>query len=122
MFPAVWQAVTGRSDIGQPARLQGFACLALKGEVFPGLVGRVGASTAGLIYYDVSDETWQRLDDFEADYYERWTVQVQTVSGLVAAETYVLAPKERSRLLPTPWDATRFEREHLQKFLRKLDW
>lgn len=76
-FPEVLVALLGRTLHGRPAWLPDHARLGVRGEVFPGLVPRAGATTAGLLYEDVDAATLLRLDAFEGELYERRRVVVR---------------------------------------------
>ena len=117
MVPRVMETVTGRLFDQAPALLRGFARYALRGETYPGLVQEVTATTDGVLWRDVDDDSLRRIDDFEGDWYERHPVSVIAGADEIQAETYVLIEAQRHRVSRRTWSRSRFESRYLQRFL-----
>ena len=109
------QAVTGQSFRQAPATLTGYARYLIKRQVYPGIIADENSSVNGIIYYAVDDQSLQRLDEFEAEVYERRTVRVQSTSGEIAdAWSYVITPESVYLLSNEPWDPVNFIQQHLK--------
>ena len=119
MFPEVWTRVTGLTRPGLPARLTGHAARRIQGAAYPALVPCPGALTEGILYEDVPPSAVALLDAFEGDFYERLLLEItQGSDGTAAwAGTYVASHPEAPGILPEPWNAAEFARDHLQTFL-----
>lgn len=117
MIPRVMEVISGRLFDAVPARLQGYVRYALRGETYPGLVEEPTAATDGVLWRDVDEDSLQRIDAFEGEWYERHTVQVIAEENAMPAETYVLIEAQRHRLSRRPWSRARFESRYLQRFL-----
>ena len=95
----------------------------------PGLPSSLaGRGVAGILYRDLRDEEFQRLDAFEGAEYERVAVTVwlparpsARASGLeeVSAWVYRFRDEFAERLLPGDWDPDRFEREGRVRFMAR---
>ena len=121
LFAPVLRAVAGRAFASRPATLHGFARRRLIGEIFPAIVeSRAGDSVTGVIYLDLDDDAWRRLDRFEGELYSRRSVLVRCDGGEQPAFTYVLQPAFHDRLGPEPWEAESFARDHLDAFVGRL--
>lgn len=117
MFAEVMQRVTGNRFDAEAAKLPGYARYCLRDEVYPGLVWEAGAETHGVLYTGIDAQSLAKLDAFEGELYERISVTVQVGDDEVMAAVYCIAPAHRSRLLPRPWQADEFNREHKQAFM-----
>ncbi len=104
LFPAVFEAVTGRRGRCADAVLADWAALRVRGEVYPGLRRAAGARTSGRVYFGVDPETWARLDAFEGELYELAVVEVACQGGLCQAGAYAIAELHQRRLSAEPWD------------------
>lgn len=138
MFDAVWiRVVAGRYE-SVPGRVRGFSRFAVAGESYPAVVRSVRGEVIGRVYLDVAPDDLARLDAFEGDEYRRVPAGVELLDpgfdplgeasppqarGTATAELYVfLAP---ARLAPHPWDARRFGREQIERFIATYaggDW
>ena len=72
MFPEVWERVVGHKSEGTKGKLSGFSTFRVRGQGYPGLM-ETGPETAtnGVLYRDLSEEDWVKLDDFEDKYQVR---------------------------------------------------
>ncbi|GGI55265.1 gamma-glutamylcyclotransferase family protein [Oxalicibacterium solurbis] len=112
MFPAVWRRVVRGSHRALPAVLEGYARHAVRGELYPGVVHRPGASVEGVLYLDVSEAELAVLDDFEGSEYRRESVMVRTAADMqmVAADTYLFLAGHR--LSGEAWERQHFRMTH----------
>lgn len=121
LVPAVMQAVAGRTYHTLRATLPGYARYQVRDQVYPGIVASRGKSVDGLLYLTVDEQGMQRLDEFEADIYERLAVRVVTSSGdAINACAYVMAPRYEHLLSNYHWDLEKFKRRHLQSYLANI--
>ena len=119
MIPSVMAAVTGKHFRVMKACLKEYARLKVEAESYPGIVYKTGAAIDGVVHCDVDDLSLKSLDDFEGELYKRIYVPVEVdQSGVLIAETYIVAPEHLQRLSSEPWDFEEFKKEHLQEFLR----
>lgn len=117
MFDAIFEHVTGCQSTMQPAELSGFVRLRVRAENYPGLVARPGTATSGYLSGPLTATVWQRLDEFESDFYRRHPVTVRCEQGQLPALTYIVREKYADQLLNQPWSAERFARDHLHHYL-----
>lgn len=121
-LPEVLQAVVGRDFPGQNARLQGYACYALRGQVYPGIRPWPGAVTAGILYGGLDEAAWRLLDAYEDAIYRREVLTVLADDGRHhAAAVYVVQAAFYGCLSGQPWSMTAFRRRHLQRYLAELN-
>ena len=121
LFEPVLRAVAGRAFEWRPAMLRGFVRRRVNGEIFPAIIeSRAMDSVVGVIYLDLDDDAWRRLDRFEGELYARRPVVVSCSQAEQAAFTYVLQPAFHDRLATEPWDVDSFSREHLEAFVARL--
>ena len=118
MIPDVMYAVTTREFRFMDAILRGYACLAVKGESYPGIIPTTDAVTKGILYFDVDELSLERLDAFEGNLYQRTMVRIETEEKEIRdAETYVIKPEYRGYLSWEAWDVQKFIRKDLETFL-----
>lgn len=92
-----------------PATLHGYRRFLVKNEHYPGVVAETGGLVSGIVYHDISAESWQRLDRFEGEMYERRPVRVCYADGTEAmVDCYVVRPEFSHRLSSTEWDFAAF--------------
>jgi gamma-glutamylcyclotransferase (GGCT)/AIG2-like uncharacterized protein YtfP len=121
LFSPVLRAVVGRTLDSRPATLHGYVRRRVVGEIFPAIVEwEADESVAGVIYLDLDDDAWRRLDRFEGELYSRRSVLVRCGGSEQPASTYVLDPAFHDRLGPEPWDVDSFASEHLESFVARL--
>jgi len=102
-----------------PATLKGFRRHSVRGEHYPAIVPDEEGRVDGLVYRDVPEAAWVRLDRFEGEMYERSIVQVEMKDGsILPAATYVTLPKFLDRLDPSGWDFAEFLRTGKTSFRR----
>lgn len=118
MVSDVIAAVCGCTQPGVAASLAGFRRARVTGQSYPAIVADARQQVEGLLYRDLDDTQWQRLDLFEGDQYERQRVRVETLSGPCDAETYVLARGAESLLSADHWSLEAFVAGELEDFMR----
>jgi Gamma-glutamyl cyclotransferase, AIG2-like len=67
-------AATGCRFTGVRGFLRGFERRTIRGEVYPGILVTPGKVVEGLVYSDLPEVTWRRLDTFESQMYQRRVV------------------------------------------------
>ncbi|MBK6744037.1 MAG: gamma-glutamylcyclotransferase [Hydrogenophilales bacterium] len=94
-----------------PATLPGFSRHPVRDATYPGIQPAGNARVDGLLYLDLPESAWPRLDAFEGEMYARTLVQVE-LSGGHTAETwaYVFKPEHRHLLMTGDWDFKAFLR------------
>jgi len=119
MFPEVWNRIGLTQTKSEPATLQGYTAYRLCDAVFPGIVRADDEdNVAGVLYYDLDEETLFELDAYESDLYQRSTVQVVTADGNeVECQAFVIPPSHREALTSEPWNSERFKQVELVKYL-----
>jgi gamma-glutamylcyclotransferase (GGCT)/AIG2-like uncharacterized protein YtfP len=122
MAPEIIQRVAGLAPASEPARLPGYQCFAITGEVFPAILRRDTGEVRGLLYRNLSAPVLATLDDYEGDWYSRETVWVETQEGqgMCMALTFVVKPEHRHRLASEDWNFEEFRRLHLSRYLYSL--
>jgi gamma-glutamylcyclotransferase (GGCT)/AIG2-like uncharacterized protein YtfP len=110
MFPEVWQAVVGRAFETVEGTAAGFEVFRVCDAVFPGIIAGKGDSfVPGVVYLDVDQESTERLDRFEDDFYERQAIAIDCSDGQRrVAEAYVVPTTHRSVLTSEPWGRESF--------------
>lgn len=120
-FAAVMRAVTGRTFAHEPARIDGWVRLCVRGKNYPGLRPRAWSSTPGTLWRGVDDASAAKLDRFEGRLYQRRSLPVRTHGGVsVTAQVYVVPDENARELSSSPWDKARFARESLAEFVRAI--
>lgn len=105
----VWRRVALRPFPTVAGEAQGFTAHRIRGVDYPGMTPRDGVATQGTVYLDVDDHTLSRLDRFEGDEYERWTIPVQCADGLSReCQAYVIAPGSPTVLTSESWSIDSF--------------
>ncbi|HEY0845610.1 MAG TPA: gamma-glutamylcyclotransferase family protein [Noviherbaspirillum sp.] len=110
MFARIWGRVVRGEYASMPAVAYGHARYAIRGETYPGMVARSGASVEGVLYFDVGHEDIGALDAFEGSEYRRASIAVTLPGGeSVQADTYIYLLPEK--LSESPWSPDAFEME-----------
>lgn len=120
MWADIMARVCGREFAGEPATLAGHRRRPVRGQDYPGLQAEPGAAVPGILYRDVTEAAWARLDAFEGDEYERVDIVVTLADGReLPAQVYRFRTAFASRLLPGDWDVSAFEREGRARFMAR---
>ena len=117
-FPELVEALLGLAVEPEPARLEGWQRVGVRGASYPGLRAALGASTEGVLYRNLGPEELARLDAFEGELYERRSLIVQAGGAAVAAEVWVVRPSLLHRLGDEPWSPAGFASAHLHEWVR----
>ena len=103
-----------RSVAGEELRcakgvLQGYQRVELKNEHYPAIIEGDGSEVDGVVYFDISEKSMERLDSFEGEMYQRRTVEIQLIDGSVMkVSTYVFKDEYHYRLGTKEWDFGQF--------------
>jgi len=118
MFPPVWQRVVRGDYRSAAAVVSDHVRLAVVGETYPALVGRRGASVAGIVYFDVDENDIARLDAFEGTDYRRASVPAEMNAGdRVSVDTYLYL--STSKLSDALWQPESFDlHQFIQTYCR----
>lgn len=101
--------VAGMRLPSAPATLHGYRRFLVKDEHYPGVVAQAGGLVSGIVYHGLGAESWQRLDRFEGEMYERRPVSVRYSDGREAmVDCYLFRPEFAHRLSSTEWDFAAF--------------
>ncbi len=111
----------GKLPPAEPALLQNYRAVKLKGQVFPGLLACKDAKTHGLVYKNLQPQDWRVLDEFEGDWYIKQEVSIlvgnQGQSTQQIAMVYLLAPCARHLALDEDWDNAWFTKHEARNFI-----
>ena len=108
----IMQAVSGQRKGFEAASLQHYERRSVIEQPYPALIERADATVTGVVYRDISDDMWQRLDLFEGERFERRLVTVQLLDGgETEACVYVLLPEHWHIVRDSGWDFERFMKE-----------
>jgi gamma-glutamylcyclotransferase (GGCT)/AIG2-like uncharacterized protein YtfP len=122
MCEDIMEEVSGHCLSSTPGMLKDFSRRPVKGEHYPGLVPDRKGTVEGVVYLDLPDGAWGRLDRFEGQMYRRQVVQVELNDGtILPAATYVVRPRFRHQLTQSGWDVAEFLRngkKHFQRYYR----
>ena len=95
--------------------LSGYKRYALKDKAYPGLIREEGATTHGLIYFNVSNFDIVKLDVFEGQEYERITIDTVFNDQAITLETFLFVG-ESEFLIDEDWDLDHFVDNDTQNF------
>lgn len=113
-------AVSGRRLTGARCLLRDYERGKIQGEVYPGIVARPGKVVEGVLYTDVPEAAWERLDAFEGEMYQRSAIQVELEDGaLREAQAYLIRPEFDYRLSAKPWSLEEFLGSGKERFRRQ---
>lgn len=117
-FEEVMRRVSGAVPRSAPALLEGYACYALVGLAYPGIVPRQGAQVAGVLYLGLGRAQFAKLDAYEGGEYRRQRVWVNLgPTQRVQVWTYVLQPRYYHRLSDQVWSLAQFAGKQLTQYL-----
>jgi gamma-glutamylcyclotransferase (GGCT)/AIG2-like uncharacterized protein YtfP len=109
MCEEIFEQVTGTIPIARKAILKEFRRFSVKNEHYPGVVGQKGFQVEGLIYDNISEQSWDLLDSFEGDMYFRQEVEVHLENGKrLDAFVYVVKPEYTHLMGTYDWSYDRF--------------
>jgi gamma-glutamylcyclotransferase (GGCT)/AIG2-like uncharacterized protein YtfP len=117
MCDDIMRNVAGCILLHTHAVLRNYRRCTVKGEVYPALVASGGGLVEGIVYHDISDAAWLRLDRFEGEMYERRFVNVVLADGRTeTVYAYIVRPEFEGRLGLTEWDFEAFLRSGKASF------
>jgi gamma-glutamylcyclotransferase (GGCT)/AIG2-like uncharacterized protein YtfP len=88
-----------------PGTLRGYSRRSVIGEHYPAIVPDEKGLVEGVVYWNVPNLAWDRLDRFEGEMYARQPVQIELNDGeTLQAETYIIQPAFLGRLNQSDWD------------------
>ena len=109
MCDDIMQEISGHQLSCVPGVLNGYARRCVKGECYPAVVPGKKGRVKGIVYLNVPDTAWERLDRFEGEMYARQIVLIELCDGTtLPAVTYVLLPKFLDQLDHYDWDFAGF--------------
>lgn len=109
MCEDIMATVAGGQFHGTPAVLTGHRRFLVKGEQYPGVVADANGTVAGMVYRNISRESWLRLDRFEGAMYNRSPVTVHFEDGTAElVYCYLFRPEYFDRLTATEWEYDTF--------------
>lgn len=118
MCDDIMTAVCGTRSTRRPATLHGYRRRAVVGATYPGVEPNADHRVQGVLYLELPDSAWPRLDGFEGEEYERRIVDVERADGArTQAWTYVFRARFAHRLAAGGWDFERFLREGKARFV-----
>jgi gamma-glutamylcyclotransferase (GGCT)/AIG2-like uncharacterized protein YtfP len=117
MCDDIMRSVAGCALSHTHAVLRDYRRFSVKGEDYPALVASEGGLVEGVVYHDIPDTAWLRLDRFEGEMYERRFVNVVLADGMTeTAHTYIIRFEFEGRLDSTEWDFEAFLRSGKNRF------
>jgi gamma-glutamylcyclotransferase (GGCT)/AIG2-like uncharacterized protein YtfP len=120
MCADIMTAVEGCTCASMPASLRGFRRRPVRGETYPGIMPEQGAAVPGVVYFDLPDGAWARLDAFEGEMYQRTRVTVALDDGReLRAHAYVFRPAYATRLGTGDWDFETFLAQGKAQFMNR---
>jgi gamma-glutamylcyclotransferase (GGCT)/AIG2-like uncharacterized protein YtfP len=111
MCDEIMREVAGCCPLHLPGMLRGYRRRCVKGELYPALVPDSEGCVEGVVYRNVPDPAWDRLDRFEGEMYARQPGLIELGDGeFLPAATYVVRPEFRDRLdhATADWDFAHF--------------
>ena len=120
MCPDIMQRVSGLTLMGEAATAHGYRRCKVQGEPYPAVLADRDASVSGILYRNLSETAWRRLDQFEGAMYRRVAISVNTADASITAGLYLVHPDFRHRLLADDWSFEEFLRQGKSQF--ELDY
>jgi gamma-glutamylcyclotransferase (GGCT)/AIG2-like uncharacterized protein YtfP len=120
MCEEIMLAVTGCRLPGVRGFLRDYERGKIQGQVYPGIVARPGKVIEGVVYSEVPEAAWKRLDTFEGDMYQRRVIQVELEDGTAReAQAYVIRPEFEHTISASPWSLEEFLRSGKERFQKQ---
>lgn len=109
MDEAIMRNVCGERFQSRAATLSGYMRKKLRGEVYPGIISQPNSVVEGRVYFDVTRQALQYLDQFEGSFYRRKLVSpVCSDDESIEAESYVLSESCATLLSEEDWNLEEF--------------
>lgn len=113
----IFQRVTGVRRQGVAGVPADYERRPVRGEVFPAIIARSGATVSGLVYADISPAVMDLLDQYEGELYQRREVVIRLVDhGTVLAETYILVDGASHLLARGVWSLEGFRKKDKKRY------
>ena len=77
MCDDIIEEISGHQLSYIPGALNGYSRRCVKGECYPAVVTDKQGRVEGMVYLNVPDTAWERLDRFEGEMYTRQLVQIE---------------------------------------------
>jgi len=117
MCDDIMQEVSGCRLSHVPGILKGYSRRSVKGEHYPALVPEAAGRVNGVVYRNVPNSAWDRLERFEGEMYARRLLRIELTDGaILRAAAYVVKPQFLDHLEPSEWDFADFLRDGKAKF------
>ena len=118
MCPDIMWKISGSKLVQLPGILKGFSRRVVKGELYPAIIADSENCVQGIVYTDVSESAWSRLDDFEGEMYDRRRVTIELLSGTaILADAYICKHAFLHCLDAKDWDFEEFVKKGKAGFL-----
>jgi len=122
MCADIMEGVSGCCLPAVPGILKGYRRWAVKGAEYPGIAPDEEGHVEGMVYRNIPETAWERLDRFEGDMYARQLVQIELNDGAtLLAAAYVVRPQYTGYLENTEWDFPDFLRSGKTRFERHYE-
>jgi len=121
MCDEIMHAVAGHRFSSVHAVLNGYSRRGIKQEVYPAIFAESNGRVVGVLYRDVPQSAWVKLDEYEGDMYSRDSVVVELNDGVtLPADTYVIKSSCRRLLAEDDWDYEYFLHHHKKHYLKSV--
>lgn len=121
MSDEIFEVVTGAGLVGVPGILKGFRRWSVKGERYPAIVADDAGLVNGVVYRNLPEPVWSKLDRYEGPLYRRQTVTVRTADGTaLTAAAYVWKREDTDQLDPQEWRFSEFLNRHRADYLKSM--
>ena len=119
MFREIMEAVADQQGLrSEPESLEAWERFAIREASYPAACpSRPDASIQGILWFDLSESAWKRLDAFEGQAYRRVIVEVKTEVGTHLAWVYEFL--DQALMLSRDWDEAGFRAQHLASFFQQ---
>ncbi len=126
MCEDIMEQVAGYRLAYESGTLKGFSRRSVKGEDYPALVLQETGYVDGVVYRNVPNTVWERLDRFEGEMYARQSVHIDLKDGsALLVVTYVVRPEFLNYVDQFEWDFDEFFRNgktSFQKHYKGYNW
>jgi gamma-glutamylcyclotransferase (GGCT)/AIG2-like uncharacterized protein YtfP len=118
MFPAVMEALLGRSFASRSETIRGYSRHPVIGQVYPGILASSQSHTLeGVLWTGLSSRHLSILDDFEDDFYSAELLRI----GDVHARFYVVSASNAAVLnTDASWSPEEFRSRHYHEYLQHI--
>lgn len=118
----IMAAVAGAQLQFSPAVLSGYRRFFVRSEHYPGIIASPGGKVDGRVYHNIAPLSWERLDRFEGEMYDRQKVVVHYQNSSEAVvDCYLFRREFIHRLTTIEWDFTRFLQGGKTRFQNHYD-